>query len=227
MLPNPTREGDRRFTPIGHRENLGNDLGIRAGEVIAIQIEERDHGQESDALVAVTVRVIPDQAKGMGCRERRQSRPGGILPFLSRAGQCGFERALVTSPGQAAVFAQLVVVNGVNDETTERVTARRELTDEEARRLRRLAEAADLFGPDHIGEDFTPMDGILETLRFRPVAGGRAAVLVTSGNRSFEDHDARRGLLGLLKTIEADLSRARLSARQRVPSQQHPHPGQR
>lgn len=96
----------------------GNDLGIRAGEVIAIQIEERDHGQESDALVAVTVRVIPDQAKGMGCRERRQIRPGGILPFLSRAGQCGFERALVTSPGQATVFAQLVVVNGVNDETT-------------------------------------------------------------------------------------------------------------
>ena len=83
------------------------------------------------------------------------------------------------------------------------MTARRELTDEEARRLRRLAEAADLFGPDHIGEDFTPMDGILETLRFRPVAGGRAAVLVTSGNRSFEDHDARRGLLGLLKTIES------------------------
>ena len=119
MVPNPIREGDLRLTSIRHREDLGNDLGIRAREVIAIQIEKRHHGQKSDALVAVTVRVIPNQAKGVGCRERRQSRPAGMLPFLLGTGQCGFERALVTSPGQAAVFAQLVVVNGVNDETTE------------------------------------------------------------------------------------------------------------
>jgi hypothetical protein len=108
----------------------------------------------------------------------------------------------------------------------EYVAARRELTDDEAGRLRRLTEAADLFGPDHIGEDLTPMDGTLETLRFRPVAGGRAAVLVTSGNRSFVDQDARRDLLRLLKTIESDLSGAARPSTRRT-DQQLRHPGQR
>jgi hypothetical protein len=68
-------------------------------------------------------------------------------------------------------------------------------------RVRELAQAADLYGSDHIGEDSTPTDGVFETLRFRPVAGGRAVVLVTSGNRSFEDNPARRDLLELLQSI--------------------------
>lgn len=87
-----------------------------------------------------------------------------------------------------------------------RVNAHQELADGEATRLRRLAQAADLYGPDHIGRDLTPTDGVFETLRFRPVAGGRAVVLVTSGNRSFVDHEARRDLLQLLNRIESDLA---------------------
>jgi hypothetical protein len=87
-----------------------------------------------------------------------------------------------------------------------RVNSNRELVDGEATRLRRLAQAADLYGPDHIGRDLTPTDGVFETLRFRPVAGGRAVVLVTSGNRSFVDHEARRQLLQLLNQIESDLA---------------------
>jgi hypothetical protein len=73
--------------------------------------------------------------------------------------------------------------------------------------LRRLAQAADLYGGDHIGEDSTPGDGAFETLRFRPVEGGCAVVLVTSGNRSFVDHEARRELLGLLDRIDSDMSK--------------------
>lgn len=72
-------------------------------------------------------------------------------------------------------------------------------------RLRQLAQAADLYGSNHIGEDGTPTDGKFETLRFCPVAGGRAVVLVTSGNRSFEDHPARRDLLEFLNGIKSDL----------------------
>lgn len=72
-------------------------------------------------------------------------------------------------------------------------------------RLRQLAQAADLYESNHVGEDVTPTDGTFETLRFCPVAGGRAVVLVTSGNRSFEDQQARRELLALLHQIRSDL----------------------
>jgi hypothetical protein len=58
---------------------------------------------------------------------------------------------------------------------------------------------------NHIGEDITPTDGKFETLRFRPVAGGRAVVVVTSGNQSFEDQPARRDLLKLLNRIGSNL----------------------
>jgi hypothetical protein len=71
----------------------------------------------------------------------------------------------------------------------------------ETARVRELARAADLYGSNHIGKDSTPTDGTFETLRFRPVAGGRAVVLVTSGNRSFEDEPARRDLLQWLQSI--------------------------
>ena len=81
------------------------------------------------------------------------------------------------------------------------------VADEDVNDLRRLAEAADLYGRDHIGEDITPTDGAFETLRFRPIEGGRAVVLVTSGNRSFMDQEARRELLRLLDRIGSDMSK--------------------
>jgi hypothetical protein len=90
----------------------------------------------------------------------------------------------------------------------ENVRSTREMTDDEVTDLRRLAEAADLYGGDHIGEDNTPGDGAFETLRIRPVGGGRAVVLVTSENRSFVDDGARRELLRLLDGIGAEMSRS-------------------
>ena len=88
-----------------------------------------------------------------------------------------------------------------------RVNVARELAVGQVTRLRELVQAADLYGTDHIGQDGTPTDGIFETLRFRPVEGGRAAVLVTSGNKSFVNREARRDLLQLLSQIEGELSK--------------------
>lgn len=85
------------------------------------------------------------------------------------------------------------------------VTAGRGLTVDEAARLRRFAERPDLYGAEHIGRDVTPTDGTFDTIRFRPIAGGRAVVLVTSGNRSFAENDARRNLLGLLSGLLSEL----------------------
>jgi hypothetical protein len=73
--------------------------------------------------------------------------------------------------------------------------------------LRELVESADLYGPDHAGQDSTPGDGIFETLRLQPAGGGRAAVVVTSGNHSFVEQQPRRELLRLLAQIEADCRR--------------------
>lgn len=76
-----------------------------------------------------------------------------------------------------------------------------------ADRVRQLAKAADLYGAGHVGRDLTPTDGVFETLRFRPASGGRAVVLVTSGNDGFASPGARHDLLQLLKNVEADLSK--------------------
>lgn len=84
--------------------------------------------------------------------------------------------------------------------------ASQELSGGVVTRLRQLAHAADFYGPEHIGQDLTATDGRLETLRFRPVAGGRAVVLVTSGNESFARSGARRDLLKLLVELETSLS---------------------
>jgi hypothetical protein len=88
-----------------------------------------------------------------------------------------------------------------------RVKVNQELAAEEVTRLRELVIAADLYGAEHIGEDRTPNDGIFETLRFRPTGGGRAVVLVTSGNKGFVANEPRRELLQFLGAIETALSK--------------------
>jgi hypothetical protein len=89
--------------------------------------------------------------------------------------------------------------------TGSRVKGTQDLRIADAFRLRRLVVGADLYGPDHIGDDLTPGDGAFDTLRFRPAGGGRAVVLVTSGNRSFVEHQARRELLELLEQTHSGL----------------------
>lgn len=87
-----------------------------------------------------------------------------------------------------------------------RVKATQELAAERVRQLQELVRTADLYGADHIGMDHTPNDGIFASLRLSPAGGGRAVVLVTSGNQSFAEHGARRNLLELLTEIETGLS---------------------
>jgi len=111
---------------------------------------------------------------------------------------CTLEIALFMNTNRASLECE--PANGA------RVVAARELSVEQVTRLRELAKAADLYGPEHVGQDLTPGDGIFETLRIRPAGGGRAAVLVTSGNKSFLNSHARRDLLQLLGTIETELS---------------------
>lgn len=70
-----------------------------------------------------------------------------------------------------------------------------ELEDEERDRLLEALKRARLFGGGYVGTDTTATDGPFNTLYVKN--GGAAAVLVTSGNPSFET-GARRELLRLL-----------------------------
>lgn len=115
---------------------------------------------------------------------------------------CALEASLYLNASQASLICYAT--------ERARVTAGRALTVDEADRLRRLAERADLYRGDHIGRDVTPTDGTFDTIRFRPIAGGRAVVLVTSGNRSFAENDARRELLEALRGLLAELLAAAL-----------------
>ena len=85
--------------------------------------------------------------------------------------------------------------------------AGRDLRAEESEQIFKFASGADLFQGGHSGEDLTPGDGTLETLKVRAGETGRAVVLITSYNATFEDNAARRELLRLLKAFEDELSK--------------------
>jgi hypothetical protein len=85
--------------------------------------------------------------------------------------------------------------------------AGRDLRAEESEQIFKFASGADLFQGGHSGEDLTPGDGTLETLKVRAAETARAVVLITSHNATFEDNAARRELLRLLKAFEDELSK--------------------
>lgn len=87
-----------------------------------------------------------------------------------------------------------------------RSEGRRELAPDETARLVSLARGADLYGASHTGEDSTPNDGVFETLRVRNNENARTVVLVTSGNRTFDEHASRRDLLDLLRRTEKQMA---------------------
>ena len=85
------------------------------------------------------------------------------------------------------------------------LSAERALTSQEATELPALVVASDLCGSaGHIGRDDTASDGIFETLQ-TGCSGGTVAVVVSSGNPTFERSGARRTLLDRLYSLEKDL----------------------
>ena len=46
--------------------NLCDDLGIGGSKTVTVHFQERDHSEESDALIAVSVRMVLDQAERVG-----------------------------------------------------------------------------------------------------------------------------------------------------------------
>lgn len=85
-------------------------------------------------------------------------------------------------------------------------TNQRPLTTQEVQSLSELVLRASLFeGNQGTGKDSTPVDGTFETLEVRRES--MVVIVVTSGNEIFADHQARKHLLDLIKTIEMSLSK--------------------
>lgn len=119
MPANPIGKGFFRHSAIGQGQDLGNDLSVRRRKVVVIHAKECDHGQESDTLVAVAVRVVLDESERVGRREHRHVGTLGVVPLLLRPSQCSYEDILVPNPGPPSMLSQLVVVDGVDDDTAE------------------------------------------------------------------------------------------------------------
>jgi hypothetical protein len=96
------------------------------------------------------------------------------------------------------------------------LTAEETLDIGESTRLLALGRAADLFGGGHVGVGGGPSDAPFETLhvssdRLRPWSGSNvSAILVISGNPTFESEGPRRDLL---ETLLAIWSRLRAQGR--------------
>jgi hypothetical protein len=86
-----------------------------------------------------------------------------------------------------------------------RLTRTRRITADESEELRQLYDAARLFEGGHIGLDLTFNDAMFETLTIRR---GRAVVLVTSGNPTFQS-GPRKELLNWLQRLEAAVRKSR------------------
>jgi hypothetical protein len=94
-----------------------------------------------------------------------------------------------------------------NSDPPRSLHAQRPLTPQEVAAVSALVRAGDLCSGGHIGRDTRASDGELETL-LTACSKGHVAVLVTSGNPTFQTNDARRQLLARLHAVEAELQKA-------------------
>ena len=94
-----------------------------------------------------------------------------------------------------------------NIEPPRSLRAERLLTLQEVTAFSALVRAGDLCSGGHIGRDTRASDGALETL-LTACPKGQVAVLVTSGNPTFQTNDPRGQLLARLHAIEDELRKA-------------------
>ena len=95
----------------------------------------------------------------------------------------------------------------VNIEPAKHVRAERALTRQEVADYSSLSRSSDLCGGGATGVDGRAGDAVLETL-MTTCSDGLVAVLVTSGNPTFDTNKSRRQLLARLYSLEAELRKS-------------------
>lgn len=114
------------------------------------------------------------------------------------------ELTVTISAGTGSSLMQCFRVPGAAsppDLLQNRTLAARDVTE-----ILRLSRASDLFAGGHVGSDATAGDGLFETLKVTE-SGRKTAVLVSSGNATFES-GSRRELIVLLHAMLNEMQRA-------------------
>ena len=85
MGPYPLRQFVLGHPSSRKPQNRDDDVGFGCVEIEAVDVEKRHERKKSDALVAVAVRVILDEAERIRRGERRDVGMFGIVPTLLRS----------------------------------------------------------------------------------------------------------------------------------------------
>ena len=115
--------------------------------------------------------------------------------------ECRLDVTIFEAQGSAALQCTY------NVEPARILHAERALAQPEVTQLVALARASDLCTGGHTGTDTRGGDGELETLMTN-CSESRVAVLVTSGNPTFHEYNARRKLLERIYALEGELHKA-------------------
>lgn len=119
MLLDPIRKVALAQVAGGDSEDDGHRLLVCRHQLGIISLEEGDHDDERDALIAVDVRVIPSQAKRVGRRQLGEARVATVMPAVSWLRQRRLERVFVAYAVGAAVLADLSKVSLVDYQAPE------------------------------------------------------------------------------------------------------------
>ena len=88
-------------------------------QIVPIDSEERGNGQQSDALVPVTIWMAFHDSKAVRRGQGREVGFLGVVPLLLWACQGRFEDVFVPDSRQPAVFPKLIVVDGIHDDAAQ------------------------------------------------------------------------------------------------------------
>jgi hypothetical protein len=148
-------------------------------------------------MVALLMASLPSWAQSNAAIQLSLKREYGRAQFS----ECRLDVTILEGKGRSALSCSRTPAPDVPGN----VSQNRALTASEVADILKLAQASDLFAGGHIGNDSTSVDGLFETLKV--TQSGRTAVLVSSGNDSFES-GGRRGLIRLLRSMLNDLQKA-------------------
>jgi hypothetical protein len=114
---------------------------------------------------------------------------------------CRLDVTIIQGQGRTALQCSF------NIEPPKNLRAERTLAAHEVTAFSALVRTSGLCNAGHTGRDGRAGDGVLETLMTN-CPEGRVAVLVTSGNPTFSENDARRQLLDRIHALEDELRKS-------------------
>ena len=103
--------------PAGEGQHLLDDLILRCDEVESVEAQEDDGGQKRSPLVTVSEGMIRGDPESVVSCEPGQLHVLFVAPTLPSSGESRLQGILVSKADQTAVLADLIQMDGFNDES--------------------------------------------------------------------------------------------------------------